>query len=194
MKSKLDRFLANVRWLGDVGKAAGKTRISRKQLDAWMSDHEVAVKIDEARRYAELSSHKTGSADDILFRAKIAPQLEKDGEFFRETGQRERESKIIAKLAAKDLRKWRWEIAQAAFNRDRNFFIDLGRVLSGDMREGFHDKLDADIAEIYAENPMISTRKAVIELERRGHSSVEEQTLRTRKSRLGLTRQKNGKL
>ena len=194
MKTKLDRFLTNVRYLGDVGKAAAKTRVSRSQLDQWMADWAIAAEIDKALRDALIISHDSDSADDILFRAKVAPQLEKDGEFFRQTGQRERESKIIAKLAAKDLRKWRWDIAQAAHNTDRKFFIDLGRVLSSDASGELYGKLDADITEIHAKHPTISIRKTVIELERRGHSSLEEQTVRTRKSRLGLTKRKSCKL
>jgi len=194
MKEKLERFLDNIRYLGDVCKAAGKTRVSRKQLDEWMADHAIAVQIDKAFRDALIASHRGQTARDILFRSKIVPELEKDIEVFRLTGQRHRESKIIAKLAAQDLKGWRWTIIQAANNKDKHFFIDLGRILSGELSGDVQDKLDEDIAEIYAKNPMISTRKALVELARRGHESVEEQTIRTRKTRLGLTKRANCKL
>ena len=74
------------------------------------------------------------------------------------------------------------------------FFIDLGRILSGELSGDLHDKLDADIAEICIANPGISTRDALVELKKRAHESLEEHTIRTRKKRLGLTRQQNRKL
>ena len=83
-ETKLRRFLTNVRYLGDVGKAAGKTRVSRKQLDAWMNDHAIAVEIDTAVRAALVMAHGQETKQDIVFRAKIAPQLEMDGEVFQE--------------------------------------------------------------------------------------------------------------
>jgi hypothetical protein len=188
MRGKLARFITNVRYLGDVGKAAKKARVSRDQLDRWMSDPEISAQIDETRRDALTMSYKGETAEDILFRAKIVPELEKDGEIFRETGQRHRESKIIAKLAAKDLKAHRWDIVQAANNNDRGFFIDLGRILSGEISRDFnYDKIDHCIAEICTASPGISTRSIQVELKKRGYS-VEEQTIRTRKMRLGLTK------
>ncbi len=191
--AKFKSLLNNIRSLGDVGKAAGKSRVRRTLLDKWMKTPGISWKINTAFNEARLMAHAGDTADDILFRGKVVPQLENDAEFFKRTGQRHRESKVIAKHAAKDLKQWRWHIAQAANNTDKGFFIDLGRILSGEVSGDLYDKLDGDIAEIYAKNPMISTRKALVELERRGYESVEEQTLRTRKSRLRL-RKGNRKL
>jgi hypothetical protein len=193
-RTKFKRLLKNIEYLGDVGKAAGKSRVSRKLLDKWMNTRGVSWHINTARNKAQFMLHSGSTAEDVLFRAKTAPQLEIDGEFFRETGQRHRESKVIAKLAAKDLKGWRWDIAQAARNNDKYFFIDLGCILSGELSGDLHDKLDADIAEICIVNPGISTRDALVELEKRGHKSLKEHTIRTRKKRLGLTRQQNRKL
>ena len=187
-KTKLRRFLTNVRYLGEVGKAAGKTRVSRKQLEAWMNDHAIAVEIDTAVRAALVMAHGQETKEDIVFRTKIAPQLEMDGEFFKETGQRHRESKIIAKLAARDLKGSRWHIAQAAGNNDRNFFIDLGRILKGDVSGDLCDKTDEALIEIWAAHPEFTTRQIATELERRGIEVDDENTIRKRKSRLGLNR------
>jgi hypothetical protein len=151
-------------------------------------------KINAAFNEAQAMAHGGDTADDVLWRMKVAPELERDGELFRETGQRHRESKVIAKLAAADLKGFRWHIAQAANNKDKYFFIYLGRILSGELSGDIYDKLDADIAEICIVNPGISTRDALVELEKRGHESLEEHTIRTRKKRLGLTRQQNRKL
>ncbi len=187
LELKLRRFLNNVRYLGDVGKAAGKTRVSRKQLDVWMNDRAVAVEIDKARRDALLMTHGSQTKDDILFRAKIAPQLEKDGEMFRNTSQRHRESKVVAKLVAKDLKAWRWEIVQAANNNDRHFFIDLGRVLSGEVSGDLCDKIDEALIELWAKHPELSAREISAELCARG-IEADENTIRKRKSRLRLNR------
>jgi hypothetical protein len=184
---KLRRFLTNVRYLGDVGNAAKKTRVSRKQLDAWMNDHAIAVEIDTLVRAALVMAHGQETKQDIVFRAKIAPQLEMDGESFRKTGQRHRESKIIAKLAAEDLKAWRWQIAQAANNNDRNFFIDLGRILMGDVSGNLCDKTDEALIEIWVAHPEFTARQIAAELARRG-IDVDENTIRKRKSRLGLNR------
>ena len=185
---KLRRFLTNVRYLGDVGNAAKKTRVSRKQLEAWMNDHAIAVEIDTAVRAALVMAHGQDTKEDIAFRTKIAPQLEMDGEFFRKTGQRHRESKIIAKLAAEDLKAWRWQIAQAANNNDRNFFIDLGRILKGDVSGDLCDKTDEALIKIWAKHPEFTTRKIAAELAQRGIEVDDENTIRKRKSRLGLNR------
>jgi hypothetical protein len=186
-ETKLRRFLTNVRYLGDVGKAAKKTRVSRKQLDAWMNDHAIAVEIDKAVRAALVMAHGQETKEDIVFRIKIAPQLEMDGEIFKETGQRHRESKIIAKLAAQDLKAWRWHIAEAANNNDRNFFIDLGRILKGDVSGDLCDKTDEALIEIWAAHPEFTTRQIATKLARRG-IEADENTIRKRKSRLGLNR------
>ncbi len=188
-RTKFKRFLRNVQFLGDVGKAAGKSRVSRKLLDKWMDPKRgVSWSICTALNEAQAMLHCGRSAKDVLWQKKIRPELERDAELFGSTGQRDRESKVIAKLAAKDLKAHRWDIAQAAVNNDRGFFIDLGRILSGELSGDFYDKLDADIAKICIANPGLSTHKLLKELQKRSHHSVEEQTIRTRKTRLGLTK------
>jgi hypothetical protein len=187
-RAKLKRLLTNIKFLGDVGKATATSRVSRKLLDKWMNTPGVSWQINIALNEAQASWHCGLMADDILWRAKIEPELAKDAEVFQATGQRNRESKIIVKLVARNLKAHRWQIVQAANNGDNHFFIDLGRILSGDASAELYDKLDADIAELFVENPTMSTAKAIVELIKRGHSNVEEHTVRQRKKRLGLTK------
>jgi hypothetical protein len=188
-RTKLSSLLTNIKWLGEVGKAAGKARVSRTLLDKWMNTPGVNWHIHTAFNEAQSISHSGATAEDVLFRAKVVSELEKDSEYFKKTGQRHRESKVIAKLAARNLKKWRWQIVQAANNGDKYFFIDLGRILlSRDANSELYNPLDADIAELFVKNPTMSTRKAMVELVDRGHSEVEEHTVRQRKKRLGLTK------
>jgi hypothetical protein len=104
-----------------------------------------------------------------LWRAKIAAELRKDAETFRATGQRHRESRVIAKMAAQNLKDYRWHIAQAANNDDKHFLIDLGKCLAGEISIDFHDQLDYDIADICCQNLSITSKQALRELTKRGH-------------------------
>jgi hypothetical protein len=186
-QTKFQRFVSNIRFLGDVGVAAGKSRVGRKLLDKWMNTLGLSWKINSAVNEGRLMAHTGQSAPSILFRSKVLPELEKDAEFFAQTGQRHRESKVIAKLAAKDLKRSRWDILQAANNLDRNFFIDLGRILSGEVSGDLYDKLDEALAELWDSRPNLSTARSVAELRRRGIECSDE-AVRQRKKRLGLTK------
>ena len=103
-RAKLKSLLKNIEFLGDVGRAAAKSRVSRKLLDKWMNTPGVAWHINTALNKAQALLHCGRTADDVLWWAKIAPELEKDAELFKATGQRNRESKVIAKLAAQNLK------------------------------------------------------------------------------------------
>lgn len=186
-RAKLTRMLTNIEFLGDVGKAAATSRVSRKLLDKWLNTPGVSWQINIAFNEAQALLHCGRTADDILWRAKIEPELIKDAEVFQATGQRNRESKVIVKLVARDLKAHRWQIVQAANNGDNHFFIDLGRILSGDASAELYDKLDADIAELWCQDPTISAGKAVTDLEQLGHT-ITEDGFRVRKRRLGLSK------
>jgi hypothetical protein len=187
-RAKLHRLLSYIEFLGDVGQAMAKSRVTKKLLEKWMKTPGVSWHINTAFNKAQASLHCGRTASDILWRAKIEPELDKDAEEFKATGRRNRWLRVIAKMASRDLKAYRWHIVQAANNGDRHFFIDLGRILSGDASSEFYDQLDADIAELFVKNPAMSTGKALIELMKRGHSDVKEDKLRQRKSRLGLTK------
>jgi hypothetical protein len=187
-RTKLNNLIRNIEFLGDVGKAAAKSRVSRELLDKWMNMPGVSWHINTAFNEAQFMSHGGNTAEDVLFRAKIAPELRKDAETFRATGQRHRESRVVAKLAARDLKTYRWHIAQAANNNDKHFLIDLGKCLTGEISTDFHDQLDYDIADICCQNRSITSKQALRELAKRGHEGVNEDSFRMRKARLGLAK------
>ena len=193
-RGKLNNLLRNIEFLGDVGKAAAMSRVSRTLLDKWMNTPGISWKINTAFNAAQGIAHSGDTADDVLFRAKVAPELEKDAEVFQATGQRDRESRVIAKLAAQDLKAYRWHIAQAANNNDKYFLIDLGKCLAGEVATHCYDKLDRDIADIWCHDRTITAPAAVAELKRRGHDSVNEEQFRMRKKRLGLAKPKGCKV
>jgi hypothetical protein len=89
----------------------------------------------------------------------------------------------IAKLAAHDLKAYEAEIRLAAATGQRQFFIDLAKCLSREMKSGF-DKLDADIAAILSHNPSIKAKDAIRELLRLNHPRISEENFRVRKKRL----------
>jgi hypothetical protein len=89
----------------------------------------------------------------------------------------------IARLAAEDLKAYGEEIRLAAETDQRQFFIDLGKCLSRDMKSGY-DKLDADIAAILSDNPSIKAKDAIRELVRLNHPLISEENFRMRKKRL----------
>src|SRR5438874_17554 len=180
-RAKLNSLLSNITFLGDVGKAAGKSRVNRTLLDKWMHTPGVSWHINNALNDAKFLAYSGNDAEAVLFRAKIAPELEKDAETFRATGQRHRESRVVAKLAARDLKAYRWHIAQAAINNDKRFLIDLGKCLAKEIATDFHDRLDYDIAEIWCRDRTITAPAAIAQLKRRGHDSVNEEQFRMRK-------------
>ncbi len=193
-RRKLQNLLRNIKYLGDVGKAAHKTRVSRALLDKWMNTPGISWHVGTAFNEAQYMLHSGATPDDVLFRAKIAPELKADFEYFKMTGQRNRESKVIAKFAAQDLKSYRWHIVQAANNADKHFFIDLGRILSGDASAEHYDKLDEAIVSLWVKNPELKTPRIVAELEMLGHFEVNEATIRQRKKRLGLSKSVRRKL
>lgn len=89
----------------------------------------------------------------------------------------------VAKLAADDLRAYQEEIHFAAAIGQKQFFIDLGKSLSGEVKSGY-DRLDADIAAILSRNPSIKAKDAVRELVRLNHPCISEENFRMRKKRL----------
>jgi hypothetical protein len=93
----------------------------------------------------------------------------------------------IAKLAGDDLKAYEEEIRLAAATGQRQFFIDLGKCLSRDMKSGY-DKLDADIAAILSQNPSIKAKVAVRELVRFNHPFISEENFRMRRNASKLWR------
>lgn len=97
--------------------------------------------------------------------------------------------RFAAKLASQDLRGFSAVIAQAAETRNKHFFIALGRYLSGELKADMWDQRDVAITRMVLENPSISGKEAVRELERSGRISKAdaESVFRNRKKRLRLS-------
>ena len=75
-------------------------------------------------------------------------------------------------------------IELAATIKHRQFFIDLGKCLSGGLNTELWDKRDIAIAEIVLSNPRIRAKHAVRELEKRNHHGITEENFRNWKSKL----------
>jgi hypothetical protein len=146
-------------------KAARKARVDRKLLDKWRNAQELCWGIAKAQgTYSKLHS------EGILLLAERDLYLERGWGY-------------AARLAAQNL-KDSAELIQLAAQQDaKEFFITLGRCLSGEIKAMLRDKMDADIADILSENPLITAKEAVRELKRRGRE-ITEDNFRVRKQRL----------
>jgi len=91
--------------------------------------------------------------------------------------------RTIAKLAALDLKSYRDDIHLAAATAQKQFFVDLGKCLSQEMKSGY-DKLDLDLARIFFHNPSIRSTQGMHELVMLGHPEITPENFRMRKKRL----------
>lgn len=67
--------------------------------------------------------------------------------------------------------------------KNKKFFIDLGKCLSGEIDTQLWDLRDYDMAEIILSKPRISAKDAVRELEMRNHHGITEENFRMWKMR-----------
>jgi hypothetical protein len=102
--------------------------------------------------------------DDSLIRAKMAAKVaEQTGSFYSSLGL----------------------VLLAIVTNDKRFFVDFGKCLSGEIKDPtLFDNRDRDIAEIVLFNPRMSAKQAVLELEKRGHHGITEESFRMWKMRL----------
>ena len=110
-------------------------------------------------------------AKSLLFWAKFYKQLQVD-------------SRVAAKNCARNLKATWISIAREAQKGNRQFFIDLGKCLSGEIDSTLYEKSDYDLADIVGRNTSISAGEGVREMIKRGHRDVTEDTFRMRKHRL----------
>ena len=68
--------------------------------------------------------------------------------------------------------------------KNKEFFIQLGKCLTGEIDRQLVDRRQIDIAEIVLFHPELSARDAVRELVRRGHREITEQNFGMWKMRL----------
>jgi len=87
-----------------------------------------------------------------------------------------------------DLKLYKQEVMRVigfqSLTKNKEFFIQLGKCLIGEIDRQLVDKRDIDIAEIVFFHPELSAREAVHELVRRGHREITEENFRMWKMRL----------
>lgn len=156
-------------------KPPKKHRTSRalsQKVDASISNAEKQEARAIIKAARNIFKQKTRTpAKSLLFWAKFYKQLQVD-------------SRIVAKNCARNLKATWVGIAREAQKGNRQFFIDLGKCLSGEIDSTLYEKSDYDLADIVGRNPSISAREAVREMIKRGHREVTEDTFRMRKHRL----------
>jgi hypothetical protein len=130
-----------------------------------------------AKKAREAALAKKFESDPIGF-ARFALMLEKLwGKDYAQVG-----SLLRSKVAAQFFELW-GASEQVTLKGDRQFFIDLGKCLSGEIKTEVYSKRDSDIAELIFSKPHLSAKEAVRELSKRDHRITEE-NFRVRKMRL----------
>jgi hypothetical protein len=163
-RAKLDRLLINTELLGEVAKAAKHIGVSSKLLQKWMSTPEIAWAINKAEHNAK-QGLKTYVP--LWFPAEL-------------TGS----SRFRAKVASNNLKASKAEILVAIEDNDTNFFIDLGKYLSGELDVTLFDQREAYVAGMLTRYPSITAKDAVAQLTRDGFPPISEENFRVLKKRL----------
>ena len=138
--------------LGDIAKAARRAGIGHELLDKWMNTPEISSGLNRAAR---------DGASELLYWGKVYPQLHKD-------------SLATAKLTSQNLNAFKSLIWSMAEKGDKNFFIDLGKCLSGEIKCELWDGFDEDVTDVLCRYPKLSAKDAVLELKKRGWTLTEE--------------------
>ena len=182
------RWLKLVTIWGDEGEAAGKLGITRAKVERWTGSDPSLV--------ARIESQKSSVSDDralkILFDAKVAPYVGKR----RKEKARGRKGKgstsgiLAAWVARQGLPKQRAIVLGEAKANNREFFISLGRYLSGDLVVELWDSLDEAIARNWQSLKRIKRRKATEWLRENGFPDLTEERFRKRLVSLKLTKQR----
>ena len=181
-----NRWLKLVAIWGDEGKAAGKLGITRAEVERWIANDPSLL----ARIESEKSSVSNDRALRILFDAKVAPYIGKR----RKEKARGRKGKgstsdiLAAWVARSGLSKQRLTILGEAKANNREFFISLGRYLSGDLMVELWDDLDEVIARNWQSLERMKRREATEWLRNNGFSDLTEERFRKRLVNLKLTR------
>jgi hypothetical protein len=183
-----NRWLKLVAILEDEGKAAGKLGITRAQVERWTSGDPSLV----ARIESQKSSVSDERALKILFDAKVAPYVGKRGkEKARGRKGKGSTSGILAAWVARHgLPKQLATVLGEAKANNREFFISLGRYLSGDLMVELWDHLDEAIVRNWPKLERMRRREATEWLQQNGFPDLAEERFRKRLVRLKLTKQR----
>jgi hypothetical protein len=198
-RAKLIRFTHHIDFNGDLRKAAAKARISKTLLEKWMSSPEISARITHW-----IKRRRRTEAFLLVNRVKCASKI---GPFSLKPGVKGSPKLCdidwgnwlpVAKSAArsfktcKRLEVFRVDLDFVMSTQDKRlikqFFIDLGKCLSGEIDCEQWDNLDIEVTDIVLENPSISSQDAARELEHRGFGDVTADLFRMRKKRLGLSK------
>jgi hypothetical protein len=102
--------------------------------------------------------------------------------------KRESPWRWAAKFAAGNLADWKskWLLLKAAETNNKKFFVDLGKMLSGDLDSTSIDPMEFDIARVLTRYPSISEKDALRELEKLNpkYKQLKLGTFRVRKGRI----------
>ena len=95
---------------------------------------------------------------------------------------------LLDSPASQNLEQFKQEIMRVigfqSLMKNKEFFIQLGKCLTGELDHQLVDERDIDIAEIVLFHPRLSAANAVSELQRRGHRGITEENFRMWKMRL----------
>ena len=138
----------------------------------WLNEEKwLEYVLDEAVRYAAimlLLGAKRPRTQDSPVLAKMAAELFQCSEFDR----------LLTDGPLMDM------IRRAVETKNKQFFIDLGKCLSNQMKSAVWDRLDYEIALILCIAPRISARRAVGFLKGFRNVAITEDHFRMRKMRL----------
>ena len=93
-------------------------------------------------------------------------------------------SRVFAKIISRDLKTYAKTISRLAEIGNKQFFIDLGKCLSGDIKSDEVDRQKCDIASMLCSNPSIPIKEAVRELKERCGWEMTEDAFKMAKMRL----------
>jgi hypothetical protein len=169
-RAKLNRLLINIELLTDVEKAANNVGISSKLLHRWTSTPEISWAISEAM----IEGQRMAKGEVQTFVPLWVPPELMSNRRFR------------AKRASQDLKAAKGEILVAIEDDDKEFFIDLGRCLSGeiDTTDNFLDRRECYVAGLLTRYPTIAAKDAVDQIARAGFPRMSEENFRMLKKRM----------
>jgi hypothetical protein len=170
-----NRLLKRIAFHGDEGKAAGSLGMSRNQLMK-LNDPKIRQEIESEKE----SAHDEGGWRGIIFRAKVLPHIGSKGRKSAEI--------VAAWVVLNGLKKSRKLVADEANAGNDEFFIALGRYLSG-KRKRLWDPVDKGIAQNWKRTLLRLSRRAGAEWMRaHGFPSLSDAAFRQRLVSLRLTK------
>ena len=125
---------------GDEGKAAGAMGMKRAELSRLLEDEDFRGRLEREK------ANVADAADwmQILFKAKIEPHMG-----MAEKNAKGRKSQVTVRaawVAYRGLRRERGMVLLEVNANNKDFFIALGRLLSGDLKMRLWDETDETIA------------------------------------------------